>query len=98
MLERFHLALELNHIKSLPLQNSFVKHQINFEKIIRVVPQIAVFGSPQDSIVPYNLTETLARDLNADLYPIDGAGHFLAKDGYVDFPELLDALLKMIFK
>lgn len=85
-------------LPELPQLNSFVGHQVNFEKIIKVAPQRAVFGSPQDSIVPYSLTERLARDLNADLYSIDGAGHFLAEDGYDTFPQLLDKLLEMTSK
>lgn len=85
-------------LPELPQLNSFVDHQVNFEKIIKVAPQRAVFGSPQDSIVPYSLTEGLARDLSAGLYSIDGAGHFLAEDGYDAFPQLLDKLLKMISK
>ena len=54
-----------------------------------------MIGSPQDSIVPYSLTEALASGLRVDLYSIDDAGHFLAEDGYDSFPQLLDILLKM---
>lgn len=82
-------------LPELPQLNNFVEHQVNFETIINVSPQRAIFGSPQDSIVPYILTERLARDLNANLYSIDNAGHFLAEDGYVYFPELLETLLRM---
>lgn len=82
-------------LPELPQLNNFVEHRINFEKIINISPQRAIFGSPQDSIVPYILTERLAKELNVNLYSIDGAGHFLAEDGYVDFPELLVTLLKM---
>ncbi|MBB3139340.1 RBBP9/YdeN family alpha/beta hydrolase [Halomonas organivorans] len=85
-------------LPELPQLNSFVDHQVNFEKIIKVAPQRAVVGSPQDPIVPYSLTEALASDLSADLYSIDGAGHFLAEDGYDSFPQLLDTLLKMTSK
>ena len=83
-------------LPELPQLNSFVEHQIDFEKIVRAVPQRAVIGSTQDSIVPYSLTEALASELRVDLYSIDDAGHFLAEDGYDSFPKLLDTLLKMI--
>lgn len=82
-------------VPELPQLNSFVDHEVNLEKIIKVAPQRAVIGSPQDSIVPYSLTEALASGLRVDLYSIDDAGHFLAEDGYDSFPQLLDILLKM---
>ena len=85
-------------LPELPQLNGFVDHQVNFEKIVKLTPQRAVIGSPQDPIVPYSLTKALARDLRVDLYSIDDAGHFLAEDGYDSFPQLLDLLLKMTFK
>lgn len=85
-------------LPELPQLNSFVDHEVNFEKIIKAAPQRAVIGSSQDPIVPYSLTEALARGLRVDLYSIDGAGHFLTEDGYDSFPQLLDTLLKMIRK
>ena len=83
-------------LPELPQLDSFVDNQIDFEKIVKVAPQRAVIGSPQDLIVPYSLTEALARGLRVDLYSIDDAGHFLAEDGYDSFPQLLDTLLNMI--
>lgn len=85
-------------LEELPQLNGFLDHKVDFEEITRSIPKRVVFGSPQDSIVPYELTESVARDLDADLYPIVGAGHFLADDGYDEFPQLLDELLKMISK
>jgi hypothetical protein len=86
------------HLPALPQLDSFVDKEVNFEKVIKAAPQRAVIGSPEDSIVPYSLTEALASDLSADLYSIHDAGHFLAEDGYDSFPQLLDTLLKMTYR
>lgn len=88
----------IDPLPELPQLNGFVDHNINFKKIIEVVHERVVIGSPQDSIVPYSLTKNLANDLASDLYSIDNAGHFLADDGYVTFPQLHDILMQMIFK
>lgn len=83
-------------LPDLPQLNSFVSNQIDFKKMIDTVPKRAVFGSPQDSIVPYDLTKELAKELDSQIYPIDNAGHFLASDGFETFPQLLQILLDMI--
>ncbi|WP_345874856.1 RBBP9/YdeN family alpha/beta hydrolase [Shewanella algae] len=83
-------------LPELPQLNSFVSNQINFKKIIHMVPKRVVFGSPQDPIVPYALTKQLAKELESEIYPIENAGHFLASDGFETFPKLLKVLLSMI--
>ncbi len=83
-------------LPELPQLDSFVANQINFKKLIHMVPKRVVLGSPQDPIVPYTLTEQLAKELESEIYPIDNAGHFLASDGFKTFPKLLQILLNMI--
>lgn len=83
-------------LPKLPQLDSFVSNQINFNKIIQVTHKRAVFGSPQDPIVPYALTEQLAKELDSEIFPIENAGHFLASDGFETFPKLLKVLLSMI--
>ncbi|MEN6670289.1 alpha/beta hydrolase [Psychrobacter sp. B38] len=85
-------------LAELPQLDTFVDGQIDFGTLANAIPKRVVFGSPQDPIVPYGLTEKLAKDLGADLQPMIGAGHFLAEDGYNTFPQLLEVLLQAIFE
>ncbi len=80
----------------IPELNSFVEHSINFSNIIKHVPQRAIFASPQDAIVPFAYTDTLATQLHAELYSIEHAGHFLASDGFDEFQILYDRLMLMM--
>jgi len=83
-------------LPTLPQLDNFIEGNIDFKRIIDVVPARVVIGSPQDPIVPFSLTKNLAHNLDARLYSIDDAGHFLADDGYVRFPQLYDVLMQII--
>lgn len=83
-------------LPSLPQLNHFISPPVISDLLIDMLPQRAVFASPQDPIVPYSLSEKVAQQLDAKLYPIEHAGHFLSSDGYTRFPALYDVLLRMI--
>ncbi|NUG80541.1 alpha/beta hydrolase, partial [Acinetobacter bereziniae] len=51
-----------------------------------------MFISDHDQYVPKELSLTLAQELNFAYTVIPNAGHFLASDGYIEFPQLLDWL------
>lgn len=51
-----------------------------------------MFISDHDQYVPKELSLALAQELNFAYTVIPNAGHFLASDGYIEFPQLLDWL------
>ncbi|GAA3017546.1 alpha/beta hydrolase [Tetragenococcus solitarius] len=57
---------------------------------------ITVVSSANDYIVPTELTDQLARKLNGNYYRKKESGHFLATDGYVEFPLLLSLLTNLV--
>ncbi|MDE1191787.1 MAG: alpha/beta hydrolase [Arachidicoccus sp.] len=83
-------------LKGMPDLDNFIDNDIVYEKIIANVSKRIVFASPEDYIVPFQLSEKLAKDIKAPLISVPNAGHFMADDGYVSFPELLKEIKKII--
>lgn len=52
-----------------------------------------VFASTNDSLVPMLMTQALSESLDAKYIQVEKAGHFLSKDGYSEFPQLLQEIL-----
>ncbi len=55
-----------------------------------------MFISSNDPSVPPKLSEELAKKLESNYQTIPNAGHFLDREGYGEFPQLLDWLKKTI--
>ena len=58
--------------------------------------RIRIFISSNDQYVPADLSISLAEKLEFPYEIIPNAGHFLASDGYREFPQLLDWLQMVI--
>lgn len=84
-------------LPELPLLDSFTTKDIDFKVIKqRTTGNITVLSSANDYIVPAILTDKLAQELDADYYRKRENGHFLAVDGYVEFPLVLTLLKDLI--
>lgn len=76
-------------LSSLPELDLFITSSFDFSfKTIKQITQgnMIVLSSANDSIVPTEQTNQLALALNADYYRKRENGHFLAEDGYSEFP------------
>ncbi|QES89516.1 RBBP9/YdeN family alpha/beta hydrolase [Rhizosphaericola mali] len=83
-------------IKELPELNNFVTPPLNYTKLQEQATPFIVFGSPQDYIVPFSMTQKLANSLEAELISIPNAGHFMQDDGFLVFPQILDVVKKVM--
>ncbi|GGD77388.1 RBBP9/YdeN family alpha/beta hydrolase [Paenibacillus nasutitermitis] len=84
-------------LPELPLLDSFTKKGVDFQAIKQLTHgNITVLASANDSIVPTELTDQLAQELDADYYRKKENGHFLAEDGYIEFPLILTLLKNLI--
>lgn len=61
---------------------------IDFEKLKEKVPNIISIIATNDRVVPYKLSENLAKKLNSEFVTIEHDGHFCDRDGYISFPEV----------
>lgn len=76
-------------ITAIPELVTYSSSVIDFEHIIQTVPHRIVFGSPQDYIVPFEMTKRMAKRLDAKLIEMPDCGHFMEEDGFETFPALL---------
>ena len=80
-------------LPALPQLDSFIENTAITEPLSRQIKHTLVFASTKDPFVPILKTKNLSDTLEAKLIQIENAGHFLADDGYSEFPELLNELL-----
>ena len=55
---------------------------------------LTIVNSTTDPWVDFEKSKLLAGKLNAEFIAVENAGHFMAKDGYQQFPELLKLILR----
>ena len=76
--------------------SQFVDGALDIEKIKELIPLRTVITAVDDDIVPTQATQKLAEKIDADLIVLKSGKHFIARDGYTDFPILLNEIKKMI--
>ncbi|WP_254433854.1 alpha/beta hydrolase [Acinetobacter sp. Marseille-Q1618] len=77
------------------LDEFIVKSQVDVSKLSKIKHK-HVFISSNDSIVPMSYSVELAQQLNSAYTVIPDAGHFLASDGYVEFPQVERLLMQKL--
>ncbi len=71
------------------INETFANKQFNWGKIKHACHNFYVFHSDNDPYVPLKKAKELAKNLDAKLVIVPGAGHFNEKAGYTTFPLLL---------
>ncbi|MFC1653487.1 RBBP9/YdeN family alpha/beta hydrolase [Patescibacteria group bacterium] len=79
-------ALKKEHI-------SFFKGGFDYEAINNKAP-ITILQSTDDPYLDFDKGRELAEKVNATFTPFENSGHFQTKDGYGEFPDLLEMIIK----
>lgn len=74
----------------------FVDGSLDIAKIKSLIPSRIVVTAKDDDIVPTEATQKLAKELEAKLIITSSGKHFIARDGYTDFPLLLNEIQELI--
>jgi len=74
----------------------FVDGPLNILRIKSLIQSRIVITAKDDDIVPTEATQKLAKELDANLIILSSGKHFIARDGYTDFPVLLNEIQKLI--
>ncbi len=74
----------------------FVDEPLEIARIKSLIPSRVVITATDDDIVPTEATQKLAEALDANLIILSSGKHFIARDGYTDFPVLLNEIQKLI--
>lgn len=81
----------------LPQLDSFTKPPLNWNKIINASKHRVVISARDDEIVPTQLSDNLAKNLQATFIQTQNGGHFMDKEGFTKMPLVL-GILNYIFK
>jgi len=74
----------------------FVDGSLDIARIKNLIPSRIAITATDDDIVPTEATQKLAKTLDAKLIILSSGKHFIARDGYTDFPILLNEIHKLI--
>lgn len=84
-------------LQTLPELNEFIQCADLKDGLLRMqIQQRHVIFSSDDAYVSAPMTIHLGQLLNAQMLEIKSAGHFLASDGYVEFPQLWERLQRIL--
>ena len=86
----------LEPITTLPILDPFIKQNLNTPKLIKMIKKRLVISSLDDSIVPYQLSCELAKQIDAKLITVENGGHFIGQEGFTEFPLVFDEICKII--
>lgn len=78
-----------------PELDAFMQPKPNYEQILPKLSQSTVITALDDPIAPWDFAADVARQLYAKLITRKHGGHFLASDGYEQFPLVLKELKQM---
>lgn len=81
---------------TLPELVDFVQIPVQFEPLIHAIQQRIVVAAADDEIVPVIFSRRLAEHMQAELYELEHGGHFLDRDGFTEFPLVLELLERMM--
>ncbi|OOM80225.1 alpha/beta fold hydrolase [Clostridium sp. BL-8] len=74
----------------------FVDGSLDIERIKSLIPSRIVITATDDDIVPTESTQNLAESLDANLIILSSGKHFIARDGYTNFPVVLNEIRKLL--
>lgn len=83
-------------VPNLPELNEFTATPFNFAKISSVAKKCAVIAAKNDAIVPFALSERVAKNLQADFYACETGGHFMQSEGFTSLPLVQEIVEKML--
>lgn len=79
-------------LKGSPSLDEFVKDPVDYQQVAPRLHKAVVITAKNDWIAPFENAEQIAHGLGAKLIVNLMGGHYLAGDGFKEFPQVLDEL------
>ena len=76
---------------------TFFETGFDYDAIKKKGIPLMIVNSTTDPWIDFERSKGLAEKLNAEFVPVENAGHFMARDGYKEFPLLVDLIEKQMF-
>lgn len=77
-------------------QSGYYDYPWNWESIKQNQNWIIQFSSTDDPFIPINEARTIHKELDTEYYEYSDQGHFGSRDGKIEFPELIEAVKKIL--
>lgn len=84
------------YIPTIPSLAPFTDESVNFKRISAATKSCVVVAAKDDSIVPFQFSQSLSNQLDASFFSMEKGGHFLAEGGFTTFPLVYDTLHQMM--
>lgn len=78
-----------------PLDAYITKSKVD-AKYFKDIKKKLVYLSDNDDLVPPKLTIQLAKEIDAPYITVPNGGHFLGREGYTTFPQVVNSLKEML--
>ncbi|NUG12696.1 serine hydrolase family protein [Acinetobacter seifertii] len=78
-----------------PLDTYIAKSKVDTNYFKNIKKKL-VYLSDNDDLVPPKLTVQLAKDIDAPYITVPNGGHFLGREGYTAFPQVVNSLKEML--
>ncbi|MFV5372071.1 RBBP9/YdeN family alpha/beta hydrolase [Acinetobacter pittii] len=78
-----------------PLDAYITKSKVNTD-YFKDIKKKLVYLSDNDDLVPPELTIQLAKEIDAPYITVPNGGHFLGREGYTSFPQVVNSLKEML--
>lgn len=78
-----------------PLDAYITKSKVNTD-YFKDIKKKLVYLSDNDDLVPPKLTIQLAKEIDASYITVPNGGHFLGREGYTSFPQVVNSLKEML--
>jgi len=76
--------------------NSYITKSKVDTNYFKSIKKKLVYLSNNDDLVPPKLTIELAKEIDAPYITVPNGGHFLGREGYTEFPQLVNSLKEML--
>lgn len=85
-----------NSLPELKQLDIFLDSSLDYTKLKALSENRVVICAKDDTIVPFDLSISLAKSLDAKIIPLEKGGHFLASDGFKEFPLLIEEFKSLL--
>ena len=72
--------------------HTFFETDFDYEKIAQKDIPITIINSTTDPWIDFERSKKLATKINAKFISVENAGHFMERDGYKEFPQLIEII------
>lgn len=79
-----------------PRLNGFLDRNFDFNKIKTKCNKFIIIHGKDDQVVSFSNAETLSRELEGELVPIEKGGHLNGSSGWIELPQCLESLNKIM--